>query len=51
MLLGHLLCGVLFGLLVAAACLAIQLSLATAVLAYVVGSNVGFVAGLAAPPS
>ena len=51
MLLGHLLFGVLFGALLAVACLVSDLSVLTALEAYIIGGNVGFVASLGAPPS
>ena len=50
MLLGHLLCGALFGMFLAAACLLTGLSLAAAGVAGIIGANVGLVASLGALP-
>ena len=51
LLLGHLLCGVLFGTLLAAACLLVELTVMSALAAYVIGVNVGFAASFGAPTS
>ena len=49
MLMGHLLCGVLFGALVCGACGLLGLSLWSVILSFIVGANLGLGASATAP--